>query len=99
MRAKELIDDPILEDELAEALGILVSQVLKRSHGKTKDGNGQAPDRLLSLKEAAERLGVSKSHVYHVAKDLDFMVKIGRRVMFSERGLEAHIKERLEKRI
>jgi excisionase family DNA binding protein len=94
MRAKELLNDPIIEDELPQAVLILAAQMCKVREAKGKNGNDQAPARLLSLQETAERLGVSKSHVYHVAKDLEFMVKIGRRVMFSEQGLEEYIADK-----
>ena len=46
------------------------------------------PDRNLSAAEAASRLGVSKVYLYRNASTLPFARRIGRRVVFSARGLE-----------
>ena len=50
-----------------------------------------APERLLSAKEAAERLGVAPSWVYRRAGKLSFAVKLGGQVRFSERKLDNFI--------
>jgi len=48
----------------------------------------QAPDRLLGLRDAAERLGVSVQWVRRHSRQLPFSVRISRKaVRFSERGL------------
>jgi excisionase family DNA binding protein len=53
------------------------------------NGNGK-PDRLLSIDEAAERLGVSRRWVYRHADTLDFTRRLTATgpLRFSERGLE-----------
>jgi len=48
----------------------------------------EAPDRNVSAAEAARRLGMSRDWLYRNAAKLPFTVKIGRRVLFSARGLE-----------
>src|SRR5436309_3248867 len=60
------------------------------------NGNGAAPksepeqpDQLLTVSEAATRLGVSKRYVYGHAADYPFVRRLGPKTLrFSERGLE-----------
>jgi excisionase family DNA binding protein len=46
------------------------------------------PDENLAIDEAARRLGVSKDYLYRHADHLPFALRIGRRLLFSEAGLE-----------
>ena len=57
----------------------------------------KAIDELLPAKEAARRLSVSVTHLYHV--DYDFTVRDPRtrRLRFSARGIEKYIAERTNK--
>jgi excisionase family DNA binding protein len=48
----------------------------------------QQPDENLSVAEAARRLGVSRDWLYRHSGELPFTIRIGRRVVFSARGLE-----------
>lgn len=52
--------------------------------------SGRQPhvDQNICVKDAARRLGVSKEWLYRNARSLPFAVRIGRRVLFSERGLD-----------
>jgi predicted DNA-binding transcriptional regulator AlpA len=88
MRAQELIDDPILEDELPEALVILAAQMCKIREAKQ---NGKGGDRVLNLNEAAARLNLSRSWIYQRSRSLPFIVRNGRKLGCSERGLEEYI--------
>jgi predicted DNA-binding transcriptional regulator AlpA len=45
-------------------------------------------DRNISADEAAQRLGMSKDWLYKNAEHLPFAVRIGRRVLFSTKGME-----------
>lgn len=46
-------------------------------------------DRMLTVEEVAERLGLSRSYAYHRAKDWPFRVKLSpKKLRFSEVGLE-----------
>ena len=47
-----------------------------------------SPDENVSATEAARRLGVSRVYLYRHAHELPFAVRIGRRVVFSAKGLE-----------
>ncbi len=52
-------------------------------------------DRLLTVEEAAHRLGVSKDFLYRKARVLPFTVRLGpRQLRFSLRGIERHIRQR-----
>jgi predicted DNA-binding transcriptional regulator AlpA len=46
-----------------------------------------APDRNISAREAAKRLGVSLPYLYKHAGTYPFALRIGRRIVFSARGL------------
>lgn len=64
----------------------------------TANGNGAHPseeDRLLTVDEAATKLGVSKDWLYRRAKKLPFTVfQSPRMVRFSIRGIERYIRQR-----
>jgi excisionase family DNA binding protein len=50
-------------------------------------------DRLLEIEEAAKRLGVKDDYIYHHSKSLPFIVRLGRKLRFSEKGIDKFIKE------
>lgn len=54
-------------------------------------------DRLISVKEAKERLGVGTNTVYNLmnANELRF-IKMGRRTLISENEIQAFIQRKLE---
>lgn len=54
------------------------------------DDTTEPPDRLLTVREAAERLGVSPKYVYAHQKSFPFARRLpgGNALRFSERGLE-----------
>jgi excisionase family DNA binding protein len=56
--------------------------------------SGMRLDENLSIEEAARRLGVSRDYVYRHAHKLPFTVRIGRRLLFSARGLERWNRQR-----
>ena len=51
-------------------------------------------DRLLDVKEAAKRLGMSATRLYREASRLPFTVKNGRSVRFSSIGIDSFIRKR-----
>jgi excisionase family DNA binding protein len=55
-------------------------------------------DQLLTAEEVADRLHCSTDYVYRHAKRFPFMVREGRNVRFSERGLERYIQQRQGRR-
>ncbi|MBN1443138.1 MAG: helix-turn-helix domain-containing protein [Planctomycetes bacterium] len=55
----------------------------------------EAPDRLLSVAEVAERLAVSEDWLYRSTRKLPFVVRLSpQQLRFSERGLERWIRQR-----
>lgn len=52
-------------------------------------------DRNLDVHEAAHRLGMSAAWMYRHGAELPFSVRVGaRRLLFSERGLDAYIRRK-----
>lgn len=78
---------PALAGRLREA-ELLVELRLRSLVTAAVDGT-EAQDRNLSAREAARRLGVSLPYLYKHASEYPFTVRIGARVLFSSRGLEA----------
>ncbi len=81
-----------------EARGALVASVLAWAAAKLAAAQAappapaepgvSGPDANLSAPEAARRLGVSMDWLYKHASGLPFTIRIGRRLLFSSRGLE-----------
>jgi predicted DNA-binding transcriptional regulator AlpA len=71
-----------LEVAKTKALGRLFGQ------DTTRDRDERPPDVNLPAEEAARRLGVSKDWLYKNVKRLPFAIRIGRRLLFSSKGLE-----------
>jgi excisionase family DNA binding protein len=66
---------------------------LKMTTGTPKSTTNQ-PDRLLTAEEVAQRLNCSTDFIYRHAKQYPFMLRVGRHIRFSERGLERYIQQR-----
>jgi excisionase family DNA binding protein len=58
------------------------------------DGAGHR-DRLLNVKEAAEKLCVTKDYLYRNSSKLPFTVRMGGKLRFSEAGIERYIRQRM----
>lgn len=67
---------------------------LTQSNGGHEDSSSDG-DRLLSAKEAAAKLGSSSDWLYRHSRSLPFTVRMGRRVQFSEAGIERYIRQRM----
>jgi excisionase family DNA binding protein len=50
------------------------------------------PDRSLNLKEAADRLGVSRQYLYRHWRKFKFARQEGRKVLFSANALDAYLR-------
>lgn len=77
---------PALVGQLEAAKAVAWARMMRAPPAEQK--GTPLPERNLSAAETASRLGVSKEWVYRHAQMLPFAVRIGRRVLFSERGLE-----------
>lgn len=68
-----------------------------RSPAVSSSGHAQAPDKLLTVKQAAEQLGVSMSVMYEMVHRTDGLgvphVRLGRTFRISRRALEKWIDE------
>jgi hypothetical protein len=53
----------------------------------------EAPDTLLEVPEASARLGVSANYLYRNSKRFAFTRRQGRKLLFSSRGIEQHIRK------
>jgi predicted DNA-binding transcriptional regulator AlpA len=51
-------------------------------------------DTLIDVDAAAQRLGASKDWIYHNARHLPFVVRNGRLLRFSSRGIDRYIRTR-----
>lgn len=60
-----------------------------------RHGNGQDGDRLLDAKDAAAMLHTSTDYLYRHSSKLPFTVRFGRKVLFSQAGIEKYIRARL----
>jgi predicted DNA-binding transcriptional regulator AlpA len=84
---------PALLGEPEEFRAKLLRQLLSpAAHRGTETDGG---DRLLGVEEAAVRLGMSKTWLYHKAKALPFVVRQGRALRFSSRGIERYLRLRI----
>lgn len=81
---------PELRGELARFDTLLLSRLM--TAGKDQE---PADDQLLDVPEAARRMGISEDYLYRHHKDFPFTRHIGRKVLFSAKGLEKHISQKL----
>jgi excisionase family DNA binding protein len=58
-------------------------------------GRDDAADPLLTIEEAAARLGVSLDWLYRRTKSLPFVVRVGRHVRFSGTGIGRYVRNRM----
>lgn len=94
----QLLADPskvaTLEPDQARAFLLQVGALTLALATRVSDspnGNPEA-DHLLTVAEAAKRLGVSRDWVYRRAAVLPFTVRLGPRLRFSAQGLEKYLR-------
>lgn len=75
---------------LATVQSVLLGALVSASAPATTAAINE-PDRLLDVAAAADRLGVSKDWLYRRARDLPFVVRNGRLLRFSSRGIDRFI--------
>jgi predicted DNA-binding transcriptional regulator AlpA len=97
---QEIVEDPKrIEDVEEQKIPAMITQLAAvqtnlacRLIKSISCANGE--DRLLTLDEAAIKLNVSRSWLYRRSKKLSFVVRTGRKVGFSERGLQEFIRQK-----
>ncbi len=78
---------PALMAQIAAAQSTLAARLL------SAENKAELNDELLDAAGAAEKLGVSKDWLYTRTHTLPFVVRLGRKVRFSLRGIEKYVKE------
>jgi excisionase family DNA binding protein len=106
-RLEELVADPdkirvldsntaqVLKTQAIAALNLLHGYDLERARMVVGDHGLQRRDRLLSVEEASEKLGVKPDWLYRHHKGLPFTMRHGRLLRFSELAIEDYIHMRL----
>ena len=79
---------PALVVALSARLSSLGALALNGTVMREAQSTSEEPERNLSAKEAAARLGVSTAYLYKNAGRFPFALRIGRRLLFSSRGVE-----------
>lgn len=80
-------------DDLAEFLGELEQiRVTALARLSAPVATPAQPDERIDITEAAKRLGVSTHYLYKHHKRFPFCKPEGRKLLFSVRGIEQHIK-------
>jgi excisionase family DNA binding protein len=87
-------DVPALVTFLSSQVTVASSRLLQQGAPAPNGGSPTRADENLSVVEAARRLGMSKDYLYRKAGSLPFAVRIGRRILFSAKGLERWNRER-----
>jgi excisionase family DNA binding protein len=99
----DLVTDPSRVAELQpDQLSALLAQVsavqacmAARLVATTQDqSNSDRDESLLTVEQAASRLGVSEDWLYRRTGKLPFVVRMGRQVRFSASGIDRYIKNR-----
>jgi predicted DNA-binding transcriptional regulator AlpA len=84
---------PALRGELARLDTFLLARLL--SGGNIQAETGPEGDRLLNAREASTKLGLSEDHLYRHSTQFPFTVRLGRKLRFSEAGIERYIRQRM----
>jgi excisionase family DNA binding protein len=80
---------PALLCQLAALQAVLASRL-----GSGETIAAVAEDSLLTVAEAAERLGLSRDWLYRHSRQLSFTVRVGRHLRFSSHGIDRYIRQR-----
>ena len=92
-RAQELPPE-VARDLLARLAPLQTVLLAQAIRPLACQGEPQGEDRLLTVEEAAKKLGLSTDWLYRRAGKLLFTVRLGRQLRFSERGLDRYIRQR-----
>jgi excisionase family DNA binding protein len=79
---------------LLSQLSALQSAMAARLMSADREETAPAEDTLLTVDQAAERLGVSKDWLFRRSRSLPFVVRLGRHLRFSSRGIERYLHHR-----
>jgi excisionase family DNA binding protein len=99
MKLSDLLSDPAVIERLSrESIAALRGELAHLDTlllGRLFTPKDPEPeDQLLTVSEAAARLGVSTDYLYH-HPELPFTRRMGRKLLFSARGIEKHISQKI----
>ena len=81
---------PALLSQLSALQGAMAARLISADRNDT----APAEDTLLTVDQAAERLGVSKDWLFRRSRSLPFVVRLGRHLRFSSQGIERYLRHR-----
>ena len=81
---------PALLSQLSALQGAMAARLISAD----RDEAASAEETLLTVDEAAERLGVSKDWLFRRSRTLPFVVRLGRHLRFSGRGIDRYLRNR-----
>jgi len=79
---------------LLSQLSAVQSAMAARLIAADRDERTSAEDTLLTVGQAAQRLGVSKDWLFRRSRTLPFVVRLGRHLRFSSRGIDRYLRTR-----
>jgi len=83
----------LLPEELPEFLGEL-EHVRVTALARITTPAVERLDELLDVEETARRMNVSTNYLYHAHRTLPFARRVGRKLLFSSRGLDSYLRKR-----
>ena len=81
---------PALLSQLSALQGAMAARLISADRDETLS----AEDTLLTVDQAAERLGVSTDWLFRRSRTLPFVVRLGRHLRFSNRGIDRYLRNR-----
>lgn len=81
---------PALLSQLTALQGAMAARLLTADRADS----GEAADALLTVDQAATRLGVSKDWLFRRSRTLPFVVRLGRHLRYSSRGIDRYVRSR-----
>ena len=81
---------PALLSQLSALQGAMAARLISADRDETVS----TEDTLLTVDQAAERLGVSTDWLFRRSRTLPFIVRLGRHLRFSNRGIDRYLRNR-----
>jgi excisionase family DNA binding protein len=81
---------PALLSQLSALQGAMAARLISADRGEPVS----SADTLLTVDQAAERLGVSTDWLFRRSRTLPFVVRLGRHLRFSNRGIDRYLRNR-----
>src|SRR5262249_19822028 len=80
---------PALLSQLSAVQSAMAARLVAADHEEAT-----SDDALLTVEQAAQRLGVSKDWLFRRSRTLPFVVRLGRHLRFSNRGIDRYLRGR-----